>query len=353
MSQNDIMLRLNDRFLNKILLLGTILFTLLILILIFTLQDLNIFMWFFIIPIFIIYFGGSLIFLEEDLILKKKNLFQTIKKDKEFKSQKRNHIKITSLMETVFWISTLLLSFFFVFYHGFFNVDHDLYFGKADLFYNILFKGDYQPFQDSWQNIFKLIFYRSLYSILILFVSLPLSFFCSLEIAFNISGVLINIVAGFITLIYSGKTLEMISENKTSKRVGRLITGTFSTFIVYWTKFSSDLIFLSFFTIALYYLLKFKKQRKYKNLILFMLSTILAILVREVGIFLIFIGLNFYFDKRNGLTRYIKISGFIFILIISFIVFADKLLTTRHRYWYFYNYVFPINSNNPEFNLEN
>lgn len=338
-----------EEFISKILLLGTILLFLLSIIIFISLTQYKLLLWLILGFTFPIYLFCCYYYLKDYLLLAKINMYHEI--DELNYYIKKN--TLLTILEITFWISALIISVSFLFIHGFFLIDHEFYYERAELYNYFLFGGNEPSSEILSQNIILNLIYRPLYPLLIVIFSLPLNLFISVNLSFNVSGVLISIISGFITLYFSGKIVKMLSSNKISKRIGRLIIGTTPTFIIFWTKFSTELLFLSFFTISLYYLLKFSKYRRRKDLILFLIASFLTCLVREVGIFLFFIALGILLKKKKILSRALKITGFISIVILTFILFLDTFITTRYLYWYFYYKVYPVFPDWPYFHFFN
>lgn len=341
--------RFKEEFFSKIIVLGTILLSLLSVIAFLSLTQYKLLIWIILAFIFPIYIFSCFHYLKDDLLLGKINIYQEID---ELNYNTKKNIPIT-ILEILFWICCLIISVGFLFIHGFFLVDHEFYYDRAELYNYFLFGGNEPSSEFLSQNIILNLIYRPLYPLLIAIFSLPLNLFLPVELSFNASGILINIISGFITLYFFGKIVGLLSSNKISKRIGRLIIGTTPTFIIFWTKFSSEFIFLSFFTISLYNILKFSKYRRRKDLILFLIASFLTCLVREIGIFLFFIALGILLKKKKKLSRALKITGFISIVILTIILFFDTLITTRYLYWYFYHNVYPVFPDWPYFHFFN
>ncbi len=329
--------RFKKIFISKILLLGTILLFLLSIIIFLSLTQYKLLMWIILAFAFPIYLFSCFYHLKDYLLLAKINMYQKID---ELNYNTKKNIPIT-ILEVIFWISILIISIFFLYIHGFYLVDYEFYYEKAELYNYYLFGGNEPSSGILSQNILLNLIYRPLYPLLITFFSLPLNLFLSVGLSFNVSGVLISIVSGFLTLYFFGKIVKMLSNNKISKRMGRLIIGTTPTFIIFWSKLSTEFLFLLFITISFYTLLKFSKYRRRKDLILFLIASFLTCLVREIGVFLFFCGLGILLKKKK-ILRALKISAFIFIVILTFILFLDHLITTRYLYWYFYHHVYPV-----------
>lgn len=320
-----------------------------------SINDGNLYIIWGIIAIFnLIYFIGIFYYLTKVNFLQIEDGFKIIEEEKmlEKKSDVSREILLI-FVEIIFWISLLIISFLFLYIHGFLIVS-DGYYEQAQVYYYLLFGGD-TPSATAFTIYYeRKFFFRPLYPLLTAIFSYFFTFLFPGINTMALSGIFINITSGFLILYFFGKINSLLTNSQISNRMSRFLIGTLPTFIVYWTKFSTDMFFLLFFTISLYYLFKYSKEpQKWKYFLIFLSLTLVTCMIRELGVFLIILGIRVIFKTRRKLSIFLQISAFLGIILFSFIISGEKLINSRYVFIYFYQNIYPIDALFPYVDLSN
>lgn len=255
------------------------------------------------------------------------------------------------VIEILFWLFLLTISLFYVVAHGLYRIG-DGYFETAQVFYYNIFGGYMPPIESFFIFDSRWPFFRMLYPFLMALLA------GLLNISLITAGTILSIIFGFGSLFYFSKIIGKISSNYLAKeRLFRLLFGSSTTFIIYWTKISIDITIL-FFTLGFFYhLFCVRIDKDYqKNIFFVFLFLILSILTKELMILLFFPLIHVIGEKKNISTKRIVITEIILYLLgmlSYFYIFSEHLIESRPPFEFFYNRIFPINESNPILKVEN
>lgn len=148
----------------------------------------------------------------------------------------------------------------------------------------------------------------------------------------------INLAFAILSIFMIRKIMIFLNFNKKVIDLSTLLIVTSYNFLNFWFNILSDIVGLGFFLLFLYFLLKFKENKNYFNLLFSILFYIYSVLTREHFILAILLFL-YLFDKWK--IRILLLSVFfIFIIIILFTIhtkipFIDNLLGPAIRQYYY------------------
>ncbi len=262
--------------------------------------------------------------------------------------RKKDHLIIAG--EVIYWIAILFISLFFIQIHGPLRVD-DLYYEYAQYFKSLIFDNTISG--NTPENIPEIVAqFRIFYPLLVAIISglFHLNLFET--------GVLVSSFFGFGCILIFSKFVSLIFEEKKVERIFRMAFGSFGGFIIYWTKFSTDITFCFFVTASLYAVCKmWKEEINFKNFISYFICTIFAFSTRELGIFLIFPFILVLAQNRRLFIRipllFSLICGPLMILGSYFYFYSDDLQIWYSWFDYFYNEVWAFKSQPSSFHWEN
>ena len=267
-------------------------------------------------------------------------------------NRKETLLRHLTILEIIYYLFLLMISFIIVQIHGIFLVN-DGYYQIAEVIQkNLINYGSpstyaYRLYSQRFPT------FRPIYSLLIALFSSLIFVLTNYYIDMFYIGILINLISGFVGQYYFIKMLELFyTINSEQKRVIRILYVSYPTFIVFWLTFSVDMMFLASLSILSYYLMKIYLNKEKKILHFeFFLILIISVFIKEESIIMIisycYIVL---FNRRRNKIIFTIISWITGVLLFHIIYWRSQL--NVYAFNYFYNNVYSFSMPNATFHFD-